>query len=223
LLGPVFADYPGIKTSLKKLNFSAPFREFFYRWQEFLQASKESQQDENQAAHFKLLFDIISAEIRPHIEEVKDLLLNNVINFGLLWALFEPGMEVYSQVDGQHRLYRLTSVNYVTLPDGTKMFQLSCQFVDTDGVNFGFNSTTLTICQFADVMPIVDLTVLPAHIKPEMDSIRVQLMQRGKKFESLKGCHYKAYSGDYILAKTSWGRSPKATVSLHSSETPSMH
>ena len=214
LLGPVFTNYPGIKTSLKKLKFSAPFREFFYRWQEFLQASKDSQHDETQAAHFKLLFDIISAEIRPHIEEVKDLLLNDVINHGFLWALFEPGMEVYSLVDGQHGLYRLTSGNYVELPDGTKAFHLSCQFVDTDGVNFGYNSATLAIGQFADVMPIVDLTVLPAHIKPEIESIRAQLVQRGNKFESLNGCHYKAYTGDYISANASWGRSRKATVRL---------
>lgn len=214
LLGPVFANYPGIKTSLKKLKFHAPFHEFFYRWQEFLQALKDSQHDETQAAHFKLLFDIVSTEIKPHIEEVKDLLLNDVITYRSLWALFEPGMEIYSLVDGQHRLYRLTSSEYVKTFTGQEYFQLSCKFVDTDGVNFGFNSTTLTISKFADVVPIVDLAALPAHIKPEIESIRTQLGQRGKKFESLNGCHYKAYAGDYILANPTWGRSPKATVGL---------
>ena len=213
LLGSVFANYPGIKTSLKKLVFQAPFREFFYRWREFLEAWEVAQRDETQVAHFKMLFDLISAEIKPQIEEVKDLLFNDVVSFRFLWALFEPGVEIYSFVDGQHRLYRLTSCNYVKLPNGTEIFQLSCQFVDTDGVNFGFNSTSLVVGKFADVMPIVDLTVLPTHIKPNIKSIRAQLVERGKKFEGLNGCHYKSYSGVYIQANPSWGGSPKATVS----------
>ena len=140
LLGPVFQDYPGIKTSLKKLRFSAPFREFFYRWSEFVLASKQSDKDDHlKGAHFKLLFDVISAEIKPHIEEVTDLIKNEVINFPYLWAIFEPEMDVYSLVDGQHRLYRMKSAKYVELPGGGNLFQLSCQFVDTDGTNFGDN------------------------------------------------------------------------------------
>ncbi|KAH6642222.1 P-loop containing nucleoside triphosphate hydrolase protein [Boeremia exigua] len=202
-LGPVFAGYPGIKTSLKRLRFAAPFREFFYRWTEFVQASRDSRQDETKAAHFKLLFDIISTEIQPQIEEVKDLVANEVINFTYLWAIFEPDMEVYSLVDGQHRLYRMKSATYVDTPSGKKLFQLSCQFVDTDGIDFGYNSTTLSIREFADVVSIVNLTIVPAHIKPGIDSIRTQLTQRGKRFENLKGCHYKAYSGDQILANPS--------------------
>jgi hypothetical protein len=214
LLGPVFENYPGIKTSLKKLKFFAPFREFFYRWKEFEQASEKSKDDELQAAHFKLLFDIISAEIQPHIEEVTDLVKNEVINFNYLWAIFGPDMDVYSLVDGHHRLYRMKSANYVELPGGTQLFQLSCQFVDTDGTNFGYNSTKLSIGQFADVVPIVDLTVIPAHFTPDIKSINAQLVQRGKKFESLNGCHYKAYSGEYILASVPWGSARKAIVCL---------
>jgi hypothetical protein len=78
LLGPVFENYPGIKISLKKLVFFAPFREFFYRWEEFLQASRDSEHDELQAAHFKLLFEIVSAEMGPEIEEANDLSFNNL-------------------------------------------------------------------------------------------------------------------------------------------------
>ena len=218
LLGCVFENYPGIKTSLKKLKFFAPFREYFYRWEEFEKASKKSK-DELQAAHFKLLFDIISAEIRPHIEEVTDLVKNEVISFAYLWAIFRPDMDVYSLVDGHHRLYRMKSAKYVELPGGTQLFQLSCQFVDTDGTNFGYNTTTLSIGQFADVVPIVALTVIPAHFTPDIDSIKTQLVQRGKKFESLNGCHYKAYSGDYILASVPWGSARKATVCLPSLST----
>lgn len=216
-LGPVFESYPGIQTNLKNLTFSTPFREFFYRWQEFCQASKLAQSDETGAAHFKLLFDIVSAEIKPHIEEVGDLMLNKVISFNYLWAIFDPEMEIYSLVDGQHRLYRLTSSHYIPLPGGGRLFEPVCQFVDSDGVNFGYNTAKLTIGQFGDVMKIVELSVFPAYMKPDIEPIRSQLIQRGKKFESLHGCHYKVYAGVYLLANASWGRSRRTTVHPSSS------
>ncbi|CAI6267882.1 unnamed protein product [Periconia digitata] len=212
MLSSVFGGYPGINTNLKKLQFNAPFREFYYRWREFSIASKNSKADEITAAHFALLFDIISAQILPHIDVVKDLMLNNAITYDYLWALFEPGMEVYSVMDKQHRLYRLLSTDYVTGRDGTKYFRLTCQHIDTDGTRFGYVTTNLSIGSFADVLPTTSLQVLPAYLKPGIDEIRTRLRQRGKAFESLRGCHYKSYSGDYKLAQASFGRAPVQTI-----------
>jgi hypothetical protein len=90
------------------------------------------------------------------------------------------------------------------MPDRTQIFQLSCQFVDTDGTHFGYKSVELTIGHFTDVIPLLNLTVIPAHLKAEILSIRSQVMRRGKLFEALRGCHYKSYSGDYVIPSAPW-------------------
>lgn len=212
LLGPVFADYQGINTSLKKLEFIAPFHEFFYRWTEFT-GVKAKLQDATEVAHYGLLFDIISNEITPHIEEAGDLVKNGVISFEYLWSLFEPGTEIYSRVDEQDRLYLLLASRYVDIAPGIKIFSLTCRYVETDGVNFGFTTANLTISSFANVKPISDLNVLPSHLKPGIDGIRQRLHARGKKFEQLNGFHHMSYDGYYKFLEVPFGGSHKRYVS----------
>ncbi|KAF9871900.1 hypothetical protein CkaCkLH20_10532 [Colletotrichum karsti] len=214
-LDPVFAGYRGINTKLKKLEFRAPFREFFYRWSEFIQAEPKTQSDEQENIghdHYKLLFDIISTEVQPHIEQAGDLLSNNVISFDYVWALFEPGTEVYSHVDGHDRLYLLNGGTYQELPGGVKIFNLSCRYIDTDGDTFGYRTTSLAIGEFENVQPISELNVLPSHLKPDIESIRSRLEERGRKFAALKGFHYKSYSGAYDLHRPSYGAPRKQYV-----------
>jgi hypothetical protein len=79
---------------------------------------EDLQHDENQAAYCKLLFVIISADIRPHVAEVKDFVDKGVINFGFFWPVIKPELEMYSLVDGQHWLYCIYSAKYVHLPGG---------------------------------------------------------------------------------------------------------
>lgn len=212
LLGPVFADYQGINTSLKKLEFKAPFHEFFYRWTEFNRV-KAKLQDATEEAHYGLLFDIISNEITPHIEQAGDLIKNGVISFEYLWSLFEPGTEIYSRVDEQDRLYLLLASRYVEVCPGVHIFSLTCRYVETDGTSFGFTTTNLTISSFANVKPISDLNVLPSHLKSNIDEIRTRLYARGKKFEQLNGFHHKSYNGFYNFLEVPFGGSNRRYVS----------
>lgn len=212
LLGPVFANYQGINTNLKKLEFIAPFHEFFYRWTEFTRV-KAKLQDETEVAHYGLLFDIISNEITPHIEEAGDLVKNGVISFEYLWSLFEPGTEIYSRVDDKDRLYLLLASRYVDIAPGVRIFTLTCRYVETDGVNFGFTTSNLTIGSFANVKPISDLNVMPSHLKPDIEAVRERLHARGKKFEQLNGFHHKSYNGYYKFLEAPFEGSRKRYAS----------
>ncbi|KAK0612719.1 Replication factor C large subunit [Lasiodiplodia hormozganensis] len=210
-LGVVFDSYKGIATTLKKLTFRAPFHEFFYRWDRFEQ-SIEDEKDEFALGHMKLLYGVISPEIKPHIERVQDFLINNVITFDYLWALFEPGIEAYTSMDGQHRLYGLVSSSYEQVSQKSTDFILACRYIDCDGSGFGYVSTSLAINEFDNVKPIPELSVLPSHLHPRMKAIRAELTERGRKFEQLNGFHYKAYSGFCIMNRSFFGGSNKRNI-----------
>ncbi|KAF5640605.1 TOB3 (member of AAA-ATPase family) [Fusarium sp. NRRL 52700] len=207
ILGPVFKGYKGINTNLKKLEFHAPFREFFYRWDEFNQADPRNDSNDSSEAcsHYKLLADIIHAEIKPRIEQASDLLNNGVISFDYVWTLFEPDVEVYTKIEGRDRLFKLSSGNYSKTPDGTVAYVLNVRFIDTDGDTLGYTETSLTLLPFENVIPILDLDVIPARLCPDLDQIRERLVQRGRLFESLQGINHKTYSGIYSLSNTASG------------------
>ncbi|KAF5613872.1 TOB3 (member of AAA-ATPase family) [Fusarium subglutinans] len=201
ILGPVFKGYKGINTNLKKLEFHAPFREFFYRWDEFKQADPRSDPNDSseECSHYKLLADIIHAEIKPRIEQATDLLNNGVISFDYVWTLFEPDVEVYTKIEGRDRLFKLSSGNYSKTPDGAVAYVLNVRFIDTDGDTFGYTETSLTISPFENVLPILELDVIPARLCPDIDQVRERLIQRGRLFESLQGINHKTYSGNLGL------------------------
>jgi hypothetical protein len=207
ILGPVFEGYKGVNTNLKKLEFHAPFREFFYRWDEFNQADpkNDSADFSEKCSHYRLLADIINAEIKPRIEQASDLLNNGVISFDYVWTLFEPDIEVYTKVQGRERLFKLSSGNYSKISDGTVAYVLSVRFIDTDGDTFGYTETSLTILPFENVTPILELDVIPARLCPDLDEVKERLVQRGRVFMSLKGIHHRTYSGMYSLSNTASG------------------
>lgn len=213
-LGPVFASYRGINTNLKKLKFHAPFHEFLYRWEDFRKAEpSEEEGNATERKHYKILFDIISPVITARIEQKNDLISSGVMSFDYVWTLFELGIEIYSRVDDQDRLFLLDSGSYRKLPNGCVIYDMSCRYIDTDGGNFGYATTSLAILRLENVKPVLELGVLPSHVQPNMQEIRSRLEARGEKFASLNGVHYKSYSGVYILRKKPAGAAARQFVS----------
>ncbi|KAI8257663.1 hypothetical protein K4K58_003841 [Colletotrichum sp. SAR11_239] len=195
-LGDVFQGYPGVSTTLKKVEFKAPFQPFFHRWR-VLQKCVEDEEEVDVLArqHVKLLYDVLAPEIKPQIERARDLRKNEVVSFDYLWTLFEPDTEAYARVDDQDRLFLIKSARYEPRSGGSVVFALKCQFVDTDGLRFGLASKVFEVHMFDDLLPIRELAIYPSNLHPGMKKIREKLEARGKLFESYKGFHYKGYSG----------------------------
>ncbi|KAI8286295.1 hypothetical protein K4K60_000609 [Colletotrichum sp. SAR11_57] len=124
-LGDVFSGYPGVSTTLKKVEFKAPFQPFFHRWRA-LQKCVEDGADELARQHVKLLYDVLAPEIKPQIERARDLRKNEVVSFDYLWTLFEPDTEAYARVDDQDRLFLIKSARYEPRSGGSVVFALKC-------------------------------------------------------------------------------------------------
>ena len=217
VLGVVFDGYKGMTTRLKDLTFKAPFHEFFYRWDRFQQQILE----ENDAVvleHMKLLQDVVSGEIQPHIEKRQELLDNGLVTFDYLWALFEPDTVIYARSDGQDRLFKLVGSGYRKVGE-TVMFILTCRYIDCDGDTFGYVTTSLTLNEFDDIRPISELSIMPINLHSRTDELWDKLQKRGECFVGLNGFHYKSYSGLFIMSGGFFGQSSKRNVSEHDAPT----
>lgn len=195
VLDDVFDGYDGISTKLRELVFYPPLHEFYYRWHLF-ENTYLTEQDEPTKEHLELLYTFMSGQILPHIATMEDLTKNQVISYDYLWAIFSPGMDVYSKVDDQDRLFSLERGVYQSFP--VDYFELRCRYIDSDGTKFGFVSKTFDIYRFDGVKKITDLDVFPSHLHADLEALLERLDCRGERFEEMNGFNHVLYSGFYI-------------------------
>jgi hypothetical protein len=200
VLQKTFKGFEGLNIQLKQLVFKAPFHSFYYRWHLF-EKLREYEQDEDTKKHLDLLYSVLGEELAPHIEVMQDFTKNEVISFDYLWTIFAPGMQVYTKLDGQDRLMELTDSRYGASMGG-EFFTLEYKYIDCDGSNSGYVSSSVDIEKFEGVKKIVDLDAFPSHLHNDVQNLVNRLHERGRKFEELNGFHHVSYSG-YYTARSS--------------------
>ncbi|KAK0660029.1 ATP-dependent zinc metalloprotease FtsH 2 [Lasiodiplodia hormozganensis] len=191
VLGRVFDKYPGVTTSLERLEFAAPFKPFVHRWEKFIEA-RANETDPETKEHVQLLWAVLEEELRDTIAEKRDLLSNGVITYQAVWTIFEPGVTVYNNDDGVDRAYSLSDGSYSCDPP---QFNLAVRSIDWDGEQFGYVNSCLEIPCFSGTRPITSLPVHPLHYHPNLKLVKKSLIARGRLFEAYKGFHFKSYEG----------------------------
>lgn len=190
-LGKVLEDYPGVTTTLERLEFNHPFKPMVHRWENFLDY-REKEQDATTKLHVDLLHKILADELSDKIAQKNDLIRNGVITHSLIWTIFEPGNVMVNTSSGHTRAFVFTDD---AIDCRTKAWHLSGKFVDHDGLSFGWREEEFKVPYFIGTTPITSLQVSPLKYHADQISIREALVARGKLWEEHKGYHYKQYEG----------------------------
>ncbi|KAJ5935338.1 AAA family ATPase [Penicillium verhagenii] len=190
-LSKVLENYPGVTTTLERLEFHSPFRPLVHRWEQFVQF-RDEEQDPTTKTHVNLLYKVLEEELRDDIARKKDMIRNGVITHALIWTIFEPGNEIIATAGGRTRAFKFHDD---AVDCRTKAWIITGQYVDFDGEDFGYREEDFKIFPYIGTAPITSLAVSPLKYHAEKESIRESLITRGKLWESYKGYKYKAYEG----------------------------
>ncbi|KAJ5778082.1 hypothetical protein N7520_001328 [Penicillium odoratum] len=190
-LGKVLENYPGVTTTLERLEFHTPFKPLVHRWEQLVQL-REEEQDPMTKTHVDLLYKVFEEELRDVIARRKDMIRNGVITHTLVWTIFEPGNEIIATSGGRTRAFKFHDD---AIDCRTKAWIITGQYVDFDGEDFGYREEDFKIFPFVGTASITSLAVFPLKYHADKDSIRESLIARGKLWEEHKGYKYKAYEG----------------------------
>ncbi|PWW76948.1 P-loop containing nucleoside triphosphate hydrolase protein [Tuber magnatum] len=160
-------------------------------------AVPEEQQNKTLISHLTLFNNYISTDYASTIKRLYPLLKHHEITFDLLWALFLPNTLIYTICagSGEPRCLKLDWGEQKETLDRGKFFQLDCHYVDYDGKTYGEAGAVLEIDEFRGARRIDSLGVFPLAYHEDEEDVRERLIERGRKFGSLKGMHYKYYKG----------------------------
>lgn len=197
VLKKVLAGYPDLSLDAPTLEFKPHYHAFVHRWQQ-LKAEKQHHEGALSAE-----IDLLMKELDPVIADARDALEKSndtgLLAWKNLWLIFPPGELVLAK-DDLTTLYRLV---YIELWDEddvmrnvTPYWNMELQQVDWNGRDFGYSNFHFRYQWYKGEHPVMKLEYCPLRLWPpgNVDATRI-LVERGKKFESLRGSHYKAYNG----------------------------
>ncbi|OAA34848.1 ATPase, AAA-type, core [Metarhizium rileyi] len=201
VLQELFQGFEGIASTLNHLQFQAPFRHFFYQWDQ-LETTAQDHPDSETRSHIKLLHGVLKKELSATLSTHKDFVEHSVVTYEYLWTLFKPGELVYSSEHGHFRAFRVVRSTYERrrspLEDAEEVFLITCEYMDWDGRMFGAAQSEFEIKPFDGTCLITKLDVVPVAYHESSQELRERLLVRGRRFCSLSGFHHKAYDGFFL-------------------------
>jgi hypothetical protein len=152
---------------------------------------KRGDLDKNTREHLTVLHDILQEEIGTQIKEFEDYVLNGVITFETLWMIYQPGSMIFAAHSGPLSAFEVEDTAYVETQCG-KFLKIWADCVDWDGKKFGRCSEKILIPSFSGTKKITSLKAVPLALHEQKEELVAQLIERGKKFETLGGYCYKS-------------------------------
>ncbi|KAK1759029.1 hypothetical protein QBC47DRAFT_449698 [Echria macrotheca] len=159
---------------------------------------KEQKRIEQKRQHLKILVQYIDKDYAEVKKSLYPMLENGLISFDLLWALWKPNTLVFTTTYGSQDEPRIFKVEmaekHSTLMKGS-FYYIEGKYFEYDGKQFGFGSMSEEIGDFRGARRITSLRCYPLKYHKNETQLRKDLIERGKKFVSLNGVHYKSHQG----------------------------
>jgi hypothetical protein len=150
------------------------------------------------AKHLKVLIKYLDKDYAETKKTLYPLLESNTITFELLWALFKPNDIAYCPTYGNPDEPRAFKIEYATKESHFLKGQWYCiegRYLEYDGKSFGMGTMSIDVESFKGPRKISNLACYPLKYHKDVDGMKKQLVERGKKFVSLKGMNYRFHKG----------------------------
>ncbi|KAK8087582.1 P-loop containing nucleoside triphosphate hydrolase protein [Apiospora hydei] len=190
-LAVVLAGYPGIDTTRGVLELSAPYKPVLHRW-EALKKYRDTTDNAGRREDASLLINVFDGAMAASGEVLSKLYKTGTIAHDKLDLVFAPGDIVVMKsagVTSAHYLRSFTSTHAGTL------WAADVECIDWNGSYFGFRSVIGGISAYDGEQPIASLPICPLKWCPDKRTLFDTLVARGRKFEALRGYHFKYYDG----------------------------
>ncbi|KAF5613114.1 TOB3 (member of AAA-ATPase family) [Fusarium subglutinans] len=148
--------------------------------------------------HLKILIKYLDHDFESTKESLYPMLKNGLITFELLWALWKPDTLVYATTYGnpsEPRVFKVESAHLHHSVMRGSYYHVEGKYMEFDGKRFGYGNTSVEIDGFQGAKKIKSLPCYPLQYHHNEQKLRLDLIERGKKFASLSGVHYKSYKG----------------------------
>ncbi|KAK3389893.1 P-loop containing nucleoside triphosphate hydrolase protein [Podospora didyma] len=190
-----------------------PLKHFFYNrqaLQDRLDAERATLTvdggDSDLAADLAVAVDFAKEEHATTQSSLDVLLPAGEITWDLLWTIFKPNALIYRhhRLVEDHQIMKVRTIRQGERPiTRTKYWDINCHIVADDGVKFGVAREPfyMEIDEFSGTQKITDLRLFPLEYHPDAAKLRVDVLERGRRFAALKETQIMQTSGPAMAEK----------------------
>ncbi|KAK6358935.1 hypothetical protein TWF696_000109 [Orbilia brochopaga] len=142
---------------------------------------------EKQLKHAQLLLSYIEEDFRKDREKFEALTKDGLITYELILMLLKPNTVVVAEsVLGEPTVLHLRWSEFRKHHSKGDHVFMEASYVESDGKTFRYTETVLELPSFRGSVPITSLAVYPFRYDPQYETLRAELIERGKKFCALQ-------------------------------------
>ncbi|PQE22433.1 AAA family ATPase protein [Rutstroemia sp. NJR-2017a BVV2] len=159
---------------------------------------KLKKRNETKRKHLKVLLKYLDKDYASTKKTLYPMLETGIITFDLLWALYKPNTLAYTTTYGtidEPRAFKieLAEKEYSFMKGA--WYNIEGKYLEYDGKTWGMGTMDCDVPAFKGARKITSLNCYPLKYHKNEAKLRAELIERGKKFVSLQGVHYKSHKG----------------------------
>jgi hypothetical protein len=189
------ADYQDLDLGLINWTFKPPFQAIVHRW-DHLNTIAELTTDPTHREAVEQLMAFLRPMLAPSVDALLRTKETGKISFDDLWQIFPPGEVAITSFFGVEAACRVAKYERVAFPPH---WAITANYVDWNGESCGVQTTTVKIEHYGGLCRVTSLPICPLSLYENAESIRTRIVERGRKFETLRGYHFQTCHGTKIL------------------------
>ncbi|OMP87521.1 ATPase family gene 2 protein [Diplodia seriata] len=196
-LKEVLQGYPNVNLDAPTLKFKPPYAAFVHRWRELKE--KRQQLEGSTRLEIDMLIEEMTLPTAADREAMDKFAETGLLEWQKVWLIFVPG-ELIFKTGSTNELFSLESTELFDkndVPeDDVPHLKLHLKQVDWDGERFGYWRSIGRLDHFNGECFVSTLKWSPLRYFQRQSNLVEDILERGRKFESLHGYHHRAYNGN---------------------------
>ena len=195
-LREVIQKYPGVSLDAREIVIPDLPKCLFHYRKELLSYGNR-QRDRTAIEHLKLLLDYMWQVLEGQLTSYSSLMESPnsapSLSFENLWMAFKPGSYIYHQWDDKGLVFRLTSMTKAKTITEVSDWRILGEQISYDGKQFGYVTEIHRIGPYEGIRALEQLHLCPLLYSSNLEEIKRKMIERGKKYVSLRDVHHKKY------------------------------
>ncbi|KAG8166215.1 hypothetical protein KVR01_004767 [Diaporthe batatas] len=194
ILIDLFEDYQGFDLHLEGWTFQKPFQPFVHRWDRLSQQLADMRASEDVPLDMKHaingLVTFLEPVLAPWVKALAGTRATGQVSYQDIWQIFPPSELIVTTTRGVPHLGRITKYE-----KKHGEWRIYFEKLGWDGNRCGYVKERVQIRHFEGDRYVNSLQVYPVSFHSDREGFEAAMLERGRKFERLRGYHAQVYKG----------------------------